>query len=230
MRPERGRNLLTKLLFIRHGKTEWNLEGRYQGSQGDSPLLPASYEEIHQLAAALHDVPLRHIYASPLKRARDTAMTIRQDLATPQVPVTILSRLREFNLGKMEGMKFTDVEAQYPAEFNAFRYHPDQYDPTAINGESFPQLIKRMTPVIKQIVAANPRRDDNVLIVSHGAALNALVNTLLGASLATLRDRGGLSNTSTTILETRDRGQSYKLLLWNDTSYLSRNPDPTDMI
>jgi len=221
---------LTKLLFVRHGKTEWNLEGRYQGSQGDSPLLPASYDEIHQLAAALRDIHFSHVYASPLKRARDTAMTLRQGLPQADLAVTILSRLREFNLGKMEGMKFTDVEAQYPTEFANFRNHPDQYDPTAINGESFPQLLKRMLPAIDQIVAANPRREDNVIIVSHGAALNALVNTLLGASLATLRDRGGLSNTSTTILETRDRGKSYKLLLWNDTSYLSRRPDPTDTI
>ncbi len=221
---------MTKLLFIRHGKTEWNLEGRYQGSQGDSPLLPASYQEIHQLASALQDLKFSHIYVSPLKRARDTAMTLKHDLTQPDLPVTILSRLREFNLGKMEGMAFTDVQAQYPTEFEAFRNHPDQYDPTMIQGESFQQLLKRMQPAIRQIVAANPKREDNVLIVSHGAALNALVNTLLGASLATLRDRGGLSNTSTTILETRDRGKSYKLLDWNDTSYLSRRPDPTDTI
>ncbi|MFC6296127.1 histidine phosphatase family protein [Lactiplantibacillus daoliensis] len=221
---------MTKLLFIRHGKTEWNLEGRYQGSQGDSPLLPASYEEIHQLAAALQPIHFSHIYASPLKRARDTAMTLKQDLDQPDLNVSILSRLREFNLGKMEGMAFTDVQAKYPVEFDAFRNHPDQYDPTAIQGESFQQLVKRMLPAIQEIVAANPRREDNVLIVSHGAALNALVNTMLGATLATLRARGGLSNTSTTMLETRDRGKSYKLLLWNDTSYLSRRPDPSDTI
>lgn len=221
---------MTKLLFIRHGKTEWNLEGRYQGSQGDSPLLPGSYQEIHELAAALHDIHLSHIYVSPLKRARDTAMTLRQDLAVPTVPITILSRLREFNLGKMEGMAFTEVAKQYPTEFEAFRNHPDQYDPTAIHGESFQQLLKRMLPAIQQIVAANPKRDDNVVIVSHGAALNALVNTLLGADLVNLRARGGLANTSTTILETRDRGKHFKLLDWNDTSYLSRTLDSTDTI
>jgi len=153
---------LTKLLFIRHGKTEWNLEGRYQGSQGDSPLLPASYEEIHQLAAALQPIHFSHIYASPLKRARDTAMTLKQDLNQPDLNVSILSRLREFNLGKMEGMAFTAVQAKYPVEFDAFRNHPDQYDPTAIQGESFQQLVKRMLPAIQEIVAANPRREDNV--------------------------------------------------------------------
>ncbi|CAM3172898.1 histidine phosphatase family protein [Lactiplantibacillus plajomi] len=221
---------MTKLLFIRHGKTEWNLEGRYQGSQGDSPLLPTSYDEIHQLAAALKDISFSHLYVSPLKRARTTATTLRDDLAQPALPLTVMSRLREFNLGKMEGMAFSDVKVKYPQEYDAFRNHPDQYDPTAINGESFQQLLKRMLPAIRQIVAANPKRSDNVIIVSHGAALNALVNTLLGESLATLRRRGGLSNTSTTILETRDRGQSFKLLDWNDTSYLARRPDPTDTI
>ena len=100
---------MTKLLFVRHGKTEWNLEGRYQGSQGDSPLLPTSYQEIHELAAALQDIRFSHIYVSPLKRARDTAMTLRNDLTQSELPITVLSRLREFNIGKMVGMAFTDV-------------------------------------------------------------------------------------------------------------------------
>ena len=40
---------MTRLFFVRHGKTEWNLEGRYQGAHGDSPLLPQSLEEINFL-------------------------------------------------------------------------------------------------------------------------------------------------------------------------------------
>ena len=44
---------MTRLFFVRHGKTEWNLEGRYQGAHGDSPLLPQSLEEIKQLSEYL---------------------------------------------------------------------------------------------------------------------------------------------------------------------------------
>ena len=53
---------MTTFYFVRHGKTEWNLEGRYQGSHGDSPLLPESYEEIKQLAAYFNSEKIRTRY------------------------------------------------------------------------------------------------------------------------------------------------------------------------
>lgn len=224
---------LTKLYFIRHGKTEWNQEGRYQGARGDSPLLKESYKEIDELAQHLSLTAFRHIYVSPVRRARVTGSTLQHDLDELQghpTPLTIASRLREFNLGKMEGMKFTDVAKKYPREFDDFRNHPDHYDPRSIQGESFPQLLQRMKPTIHRITDIYRQPTDNILIVSHGAALNALVNTLLGTSLQDLRKRGGLSNTSTTVLETLDAGNTFSLIKWNDTSYIARKADPTDMI
>ena len=224
---------VTKLYFIRHGKTQWNLEGRYQGARGDSPLLKDSYLEIDALAHYLSPITFQHMYVSPVRRARVTGNTLQHDMDELQgypIPLTIASRLREFNLGKMEGMKFTDVQKRYPQEFDDFRNHPDHYDPSTIQGESFPQLIQRMTPTIKRITDIYRNPTDNILIVSHGAALNALVNTLLGTDLHDLRKRGGLSNTSTTILETNDVGRTFSLIKWNDTSYIKRQPDATDMI
>lgn len=130
----------------------------------------------------------------------------------------------------MEGMLFNDAKQRFPAEFDAFRNAPDKYQPIEIGGESFHTLIQRMTPAVETIVHAHPRNDDNVLVVSHGAALNAEINALLGTPLAHLRDRGGLSNTSTTILETTDQGDTFKLLDWNKTDYLNRQLDATDTI
>lgn len=224
---------MTKLYFIRHGKTEWNQEGRYQGAKGDSPLLKESYEEIDALAHHLSLTAFRHIYVSPVRRARVTGSTLQHTLDTLQghpTPLTIASRLREFNLGKMEGMKFTDVAHKYPHEFDDFQNHPDRYDPSTIQGETFQQVIARMMPTIHRITDIYRDPTDNILIVSHGAALNALVNSLLGADLHDLRKRGGLSNTSTTILETEDLGKTFSLIKWNDTSYIARTADPTDTI
>lgn len=218
---------MTKLYFVRHGKTEWNLESRYQGAGGDSPLLPQSYEEMDLLGEHFQKVPFAHIYASPIKRARVTAARINRKLKK-HPKISLLSRLEEFHLGKMEGQKFADVEQQYPEEFENFRNHPDLYDPNAIGGESYQEVIDRMTPAITAIVKAYP--DDNIMIVSHGAALNAEMNSLLGVPLADLRKRGGLANTSTTILESNDDGQSYQLIDWNDTSYLDKKLDPTDLV
>nr|WP_235809007.1 histidine phosphatase family protein [Levilactobacillus senmaizukei] len=217
-----------KLYFVRHGKTQWNLEGRFQGAGGDSPLLAESYQQMSQVGQFLKPITFRHVYASPIKRARVTAEHILAEL-DQAIPLTLMSRLEEFHLGKLEGMRFVDVQAQFPQELDGFRNHPDQYRTDRIGGETFSEVIARMTPGIEAIVAANPGDDDNVLVVSHGAALNAEVNALLATPLAALRHRGGLRNTSVTILETAP-GQPYRLIDWNDTSFLTETADPTDTI
>ena len=218
---------MTKVYLIRHGKTEWNLQSRYQVAHGDSPLLPQSYQEIELLADSLRTVEFAHAYASPLKRARVTAQKLIQHLDQP-IRLTIDSRLMEFNLGQMEGMHFDDVAKKWPEELNNFRHHPDRYDETATGSESFAQVIDRVGSAVKEFCRLNP--DSNILIVSHGAALNATINALIGTPMPHLKDRGGLSNTSTTILDTTD-AEHFTLEQWNDTSYLHKTKvDPTDTI
>lgn len=217
---------MTKLFFIRHGKTQWNLEGRYQGAHGDSPLLPSSYQEIDQLVSFLKKYHFAAIYSSPIKRACLTAKAIAKRLPQ-QLKVQPVAALREFDLGKMEGMKFSAVAKKYPQELTAFRHHADQYQAEKVAGESFPELFQRMTPAIQQIVAAHPQ--ENVLIVSHGAALCAEIRHLLGYSLVDLRANGGLANTSTTILTTTS-GNTFKCLAWNKTDYLQRKLTASDIV
>jgi len=217
-----------KLYFIRHGKTQWNLEGRFQGAGGDSPLLTESYQQMVQVGRYLKGIPFQHAYSSPIKRARITAQHVVRELHQ-HVPLTLMSRLEEFHLGKLEGMAFDDVKTEYPAELDGFRNHPDQYDTSRVGGETFTEVIDRMTPGIQAIVAANPNPSDNVLVFSHGAALNAEINALLGTPLADLRKRGGLRNTSVTVLETSD-GQNFELIDWNNTSFLTATAKPTDTI
>lgn len=218
---------MTKVYLIRHGKTQWNLESRYQGANGDSPLLKNSYREIELLANSLQEIPFVHAYTSPLKRARITAQALLNHL-DPEIPLTIDSRLKEFNLGKMEGMHFKEVAEKWPEVLKNFRHHPDKYDESLVEGESFLDVIARFRSAIEEYCRQYP--NDNVLVISHGAALNAAINALIGTPLAHLKDRGGLSNTSTTILTTND-GSHFELEKWNDTSYLHKSKvDPTDTI
>ena len=218
---------MTKVYLIRHGKTQWNLESRYQGANGDSPLLKDSYREIELLASSLQRIPFEHAYTSPLKRARVTAQALLNHL-NPEIPLTIDSRLKEFNLGKMEGMHFEDVAAKWPEVLKNFRHHPDKYDESLVEGESFLEVIARFRAAIEEYCRQYP--NGNILVISHGAALNAAINALIGTPLAHLKDRGGLSNTSTTILITND-GRHFELETWNDTSYLHKSKvDPTDTI
>lgn len=218
---------MTKVYLIRHGKTQWNLESRYQGANGDSPLLKDSYREIELLASSLQRIPFEHAYTSPLKRARVTAQALLNHL-NPEMPLTIDSRLKEFNLGKMEGMHFEDVAAKWPEVLKNFRHHPDKYDESLVEGESFLEVIARFRAAIEEYCRQYP--NGNILVISHGAALNAAINALIGTPLAHLKDRGGLSNTSTTVLTTND-GRHFELEKWNDTSYLHKSKvDPTDTI
>ena len=218
---------MTKVYLIRHGKTEWNLESRYQGAHGDSPLLPQSYREIELLADYLRPIRFAHAYASPLKRARVTAERLIEHLDQP-VCLTIDSRLMEFNLGQMEGMHFDAVAKKWPTELKNFRHHPDQYDERVTGSESFAQVIARVGSAIKEFCRLNPT--ENILVVSHGAALNATINALIGTPLPHLKDRGGLSNTSRTVLTTDD-AEHLTLAQWNETSYLHKTTvDPTDTI
>ncbi|QNQ80593.1 histidine phosphatase family protein [Lactobacillus sp. PV034] len=220
-----------KLYFVRHGKTQWNLEGRYQGGGGNSPLLPSSYEDIEKLAEYLKkkQVKFQAFYASPLERAVTTAKTLKKDMGI-QVPVIEDRRLKEFNLGELEGMKFVDAEAKYPDQIHAFRFEPKDYDSSAFNGETFEHMIKRGKELIEDIVKKYPKADDNVLLVSHGAALCALTRTLEGYEIPDIRKRGGLTNTSLTVLETDDGGKTFQEKLWNETSYLDRKITSRDTI
>lgn len=214
------------LYFVRHGKTEWNLEGKYQGGHGDSPLLPESLHDINKLAKRLKNVRIDHAYTSPLPRAKTTAETLLKDL-NRNIPLTIVDGLREFDLGVMEGQKFIKLEKEMPEVIHSFRFEPSTYDYKRIKGESFEQVAKRTNDAVQRIVDSSPD-DSTALIVSHGAALVTCIQSLLGAKVADIRKDGGLSNTSLTHLQYID-GQ-YKLIKWNETGYLDKKLSSTDTI
>ncbi|GKQ42833.1 phosphoglycerate mutase [Companilactobacillus sp. RD055328] len=219
---------MTKFYFIRHGKTQWNLEGRYQGANGDSPLLEESYTDIKYLSEFLQDIKFDKVFSSPLKRAQVTAETLINDMGI-NIPIITYDELREFNLGIMEGEKFKDVESKFPGLIWAFRNSPEDYDETIINGESFQDVIKRTNKLIKSI-AKDSTGDENYIVVSHGAALVAMIKSLANEKLNDLRKDGGLSNTSVTTMETDDYGESFELLDWNNTQFLHKKKDVTDTI
>ncbi|CAJ1186094.1 histidine phosphatase family protein [Companilactobacillus nantensis] len=215
-----------ELYFVRHGKTEWNLEGKYQGGHGDSPLLPESLHDISLLAKRLQATEIDHMYASPLPRAKTTAETLIKDLKR-QIPLTIVRDLREFDLGIMEGRKFSELEQEIPEVIYAFRNQPADYDYDLIRGESFERVAERTTKAVKKIVAEN-HEQGNVVIVSHGAALVTMIQSLLGTRVADIRKNGGLSNTSLTHLRYEDG--EFRLIKWNETGYLNKKLESSDTI
>ena len=203
-----------KLYFVRHGRTVWNLEGRFQGASGDSPLLSESIDILKQLGQHLKEIPFDTIYSSDLPRAVKSAEIIQSQLQSP-CPLKSIPDLREWQLGKLEGLKIATLNAIYPQQIEAFRSNLAQFDTRMFEAESLYSTTQRTIRFIKSLKESPAER---ILIVGHGANLTASLRTLLGYKEAHLRKDGGLANASLTVLETDDF-ETFTLERWNDTSY-----------
>ena len=203
-----------KLYFVRHGRTLWNLEGRFQGASGDSPLLPESIDILKQLGQYLKEIHFDTIYSSDLPRAVKSAEIIQSQLQSP-CPLKSIPDLREWQLGKLEGLKIATLNAIYPQQIKAFRSNLAQFDTKMFEAESLYSTTQRTIQFIKSLKGSPAKR---VLIVGHGANLTASLRTLLGYKEPHLRKDGGLANASLTVLETNDF-ETFTLERWNDTSY-----------
>ena len=203
-----------KLYFVRHGRTVWNLEGRFQGASGDSPLLSESIDILKQLGQYLNEIHFDTIYSSDLPRAVKSAEIIQSQLQAP-CPLKSIPDLREWQLGKIEGLKIATLNAIYPQQIKAFRSNLAQFDTRMFEAESLYSTTKRTIQFIKSLKESSV---ENILIVGHGANLTASLRTLLGYKEAHLRKDGGLANASLTVLET-ENFETFTLERWNDTSY-----------
>ena len=216
-----------EIYFVRHGKTQWNLEQRFQGGQGDSKLLPESLADIEKLGRYLKGEHFKAVYASPLDRARMTAQGLI-DAAGIRLPLHIDERLREMNLGKLEGMKYAEAEKLYPQEIDNFWHHPDKYDNTVVEGESYEHAMARGLDFGQEMAKKYPKDSDKVLVVSHGAVLSAIMGALLGYDLANLRQNGVIYNTSVSVLASQEKGPAFKLIKWSDVTPLEHKMSETD--
>lgn len=205
-----------KIYFVRHGKTEWNLEGRFQGYSGDSALLPESYQDLEKLGKYLAEIPFDAIYSSDLQRAHSTAVEIAKANHHCQTVLTT-PQLREWNFGTLEGSKMAIFRSIYPKQARALKHNLALFDNDLFEAESVHQVTQRMVDFVQSLKGQDI---DKVLIVSHGAILTASIHHLLGFTPAQLRHRGGLDNASISILKTIDF-EHFTELAWNDTSYKS---------
>lgn len=157
---------MTKFYLVRHGQTDWNIEGRYQG-QADTLLNKAGEEQAVLAARQFIDKPVDAIFSSDLQRARHTAESIGKQVG---LPVHLDPRLREINHGIWEGMLYSDIVREYADEMKERDVNPMQA--RAPEGESVAEVSKRVLAAADDIARAYP--DGTVVLVSHGLALAVL--------------------------------------------------------
>ena len=154
---------MTTLLLARHGETDWNRELRIQGSS-DIELNDLGRRQAQALAQVLTDVDLHAIYASDLSRATATAAAVA---ATHGLEVRLDRRLRERSFGSWEGLTRDDLEAMPQGSRH--------------DGETDEEVRARMLAAVDDIAASHP--GEQVLVVSHGGALNTLWHHAIGVRI-----------------------------------------------
>ena len=200
-----------KLILIRHGETEWNKLGRFQG-QCDIPLNARGMDQARETALALASEQNVALYSSPLYRTMQVADEIAR---VTEMPVAPVPGLMELDLGDLEGVTGAEMRAGWPEVATSWREDPGAT--TMPNGESLAQLQNRAWQAVLHLEQAHSE-DDVVVAVSHNFAIRTIVGKLLGMPLSNFH-RMVLNLASICTIESDTRGR--RLVSYNSTSHLS---------
>jgi len=211
-----------RIVFVRHGLTDWNRESRYQG-QTDIELSEDGVRQAEAVGRRLAEEKIHRIYSSDLKRARATAEKIA---AHHEISVIVDERLRELSFGEWEGLTFEQITAKWPELQKKWIADPVNF--TSPGGESARDLEKRVFLALQDIrkdlieLKNNASQDESDIpvgvIVSHGGVIRWLM-AFLTAGTGTDLGSKGIQQASVTVCELSDAGMH--VITWNDTSHLT---------
>jgi 2,3-bisphosphoglycerate-dependent phosphoglycerate mutase len=207
---EAGSNgAVTRVLLVRHGETDWNVDARIQGHT-DIALNATGRWQAARLADAVRDDTLDAIYSSDLKRAAETATAIAQVAGLAVQPDR---GLRERAFGVFEGQRFVDIEQSDPESARRWKQRDPTFEPPG--GESLTRFAARVVSTARALCRQHVGQ--HIALVAHGGVLDALYRAATHLDLETPRS-WHLGNASLNRLLHTDAG--FMLLLWGDTAHL----------
>lgn len=195
-----------RIILIRHGETDWNLEGRYQG-QTDIDLNDTGRRQAEKLSIRLRNETVDRIYSSDRIRAVNSAKIIFRGRR-----IKVETDLREISFGVFEGLNYKEILQRYPDIYSGWMKNP--FDSLIPGGELPADFRRRVLGTFKSIVSLN--KDKAVAIVTHGGPVNVIVRDVLGSKVPEDFIPGP---TSTSIIEFKN-GQAKSVSL-NNISHLS---------
>ena len=161
---------LPTIILLRHGETEWNVEGRYQG-QENSPLTPKGKVQAKENALKIKEYLFAldsfKFVSSPLGRARETALIIADTLLIDLNKIEFLEDIKEFNYGKFEGKTKVFCQNEYKEVYEAREANKWSY--VIEGGESYVMVTKRLTQWLETLDAHQV-----VVMVAHEMINRAL--------------------------------------------------------
>jgi broad specificity phosphatase PhoE len=202
---------MTRILLARHGETDWNRDGRWQG-HNDQPLNALGERQAHALAAYLEGDGIGALYTSDLARARQTAAAIERATGLQAI---VDPDLREVDVGEWAGHTRADARAIDPAWY---RRWADGVVDGYRGGETYLDLHRRTVRAFLRVVEASDGL--TAVVVCHGGSIRAIVSQVVGLGPDERWRVGAAENGSLTAIERRHGRLT--LATFNQSSHLDQ--------
>ncbi|MFL5934459.1 MAG: histidine phosphatase family protein [Gaiellaceae bacterium] len=171
---------MTTILLARHGETDWNRAGRFQG-HADPPLNETGRAQAAELAQELRAEELAAVYSSPLRRALETAEVVAGSHGLEAIPV---AGLREVDVGSWSGLTRAEVEERFPDQFARWLAYGQGWD----DGETYEEMGRRAVAALLELAVAH--EGERVVAVTHGGPIRAAFALADGTTHADARRLG----------------------------------------
>jgi phosphoserine phosphatase len=169
-----------QIVLLRHGATDWNLQGRCQGSS-DRRLTEVGLRQAEQISTQLSNETIHAVYSSSLERARQTAQLVSRP---HNLPVMIEDDVRELDHGELEGLTFNEIKEKYSEFLTVWRTAPAEI--RVPGGERLADVAQRAWDALTRI-AERHQEEHTVVVVSHNFPILGVVCRVTGIDLNNYR-------------------------------------------
>ena len=213
-------SFLMRCYLVRHAQTAWNYENRIQG-HSDQPLSLAGLDQAKRLGGYFAGRTIAAVYTSHLLRSVQTAQAIaRQTGKEPSVD----PMLAEMHLGEWEGLTPEEVNSRYGGAYQRWRVAPSEVSIPA--SEPLKEFRRRVEEVVERILAVRHGEGD-IVIVSHGGVIAALLAAWMQAEYDQLLRRLVLDNAGVSAIDYR---MMPPCILWVNATHHLSNHTPATLI
>jgi phosphoserine phosphatase len=184
------------IYLLRHGETDWNRDGRLQGTL-DVPLNAVGIQQANQLARRLQNRRIGRILTSPLLRARHTAAIISLRVSCRPL---VKDDLREIDHGVWAGMGMKAIQHQYPGLLGVWRHEPDRLrlDRAERLQAAYTRASRFLATLLDSVF------DQDVAVVGHGVTNSLILCAVMGKAI---RRAGEFAQPNGSIIVLRTRGR-----------------------
>ena len=166
---------MTRLVLLRHGESQWNLENRFTGWV-DVPLTPKGVQEAKNAGEKLRGFTFDRAFTSVLERANETLRLALDVIGQPTIPIERDKALNERMYGDLQGLNKAETAKKYgEAQVKIWRR---SYDVPPPGGESLKDTAERVLPYYEHTIKSYLLNGGTILIAAHGNSLRALIMEL----------------------------------------------------